>query len=85
MLTTEDINVLSQLMDEKLKPINEQFTDIRKQIKDINEQISGINEQIADIKEDTEITRIATNTVVEWVDTYWKHKFPYPVDKENIG
>ena len=59
MLTSEDIKLLSQLMDEKLKPINERLDTI---------------------EENTEITRVATNEVIKWIDKYFRDDYPFPAD-----
>ena len=56
MLTSEDIKLLSQLMDEKLKPINERLDTI---------------------EENTEITRVATNEVIKWIDKYFREDYPF--------
>lgn len=63
MLTSEDIKILSQLMDEKL-----------------DEKLKPIKEQLEEIKEDTEITRIATNEVIKWIDKYFRDDYPFPAD-----
>lgn len=59
MLTSEDIKLLSQLMDEKLKPINERLDTI---------------------EENTEITRVATNEVIKWIDKYFREDYTFPAD-----
>ena len=59
MLTSEDIKLLSQLMDEKLKPINERLDTI---------------------EENTEITRVATNEVIKWIDKCFREDQPFPAD-----
>ena len=59
MLTSEDIKLLSQLMDEKLKPIDERLDTI---------------------EENTEITRVATNEVIKWIDKYFREDYLFPAD-----
>ena len=54
-LTKEDLLAISQLMDEKIAPINQ--------------RLDNLEEQVAAIKEDTQVTRVAVNSLVEWVDT----------------
>ena len=54
MLTSEDIKLLSQLMDE--------------------------NERLDTIEENTEITRVATNEVIKWIDKYFREDYPFPAD-----
>ena len=47
-LTTEDLQAIGALMDEKLVPVMD---------------------ELAEIKEHAEVTRSATNSLVEWADT----------------
>lgn len=59
VLTPEDIKLLSQLMDEKLKPINERLDAI---------------------EENTEITRVAVNEVIKWIDINFRDEYPFPTE-----
>jgi len=71
MLTKEDIQLLSQLMDEKLNPINE--------------RLDGIDERLDAIEENTEITRSVLNEVVKWIDVNFRDDYPFPTeDKKAI-
>lgn len=56
---------MSELIDEKLKPINE--------------RLDRIEEDIEEIKENTEITRTTVNEVVEWIDLNFREDYPFPV------
>ena len=73
MLTAEDIKMLSQLMDEKLKPINERLDKV-------DERLDTIDERLDTIEENTEITRVATNEVIKWIDKYFREDYPFPAD-----
>ncbi len=73
MLTAEDIKLLSQLMDEKLKPINERLDKV-------DERLDTIDERLDTIEENTEITRVATNEVIKWIDKYFREDYPFPTD-----
>ncbi len=76
MLTKEDIQLLSQLMDEKLD---------EKLDKKLDEKLKPIKEQLEGIKEDTEITRVAVNEVIKWIDINFRDEYPFPVeDKKAI-
>lgn len=66
MLTKEDIQMLSQLMDEKLKPIND--------------RLDKVDERLNTIEENTEITRVATNEIIKWIDKYFRNDYPFPAD-----
>ena len=37
---------------------------------------------IEEIKENTEITRTATNELINWVDYNFRDEYPFPVDKK---
>lgn len=54
MLDKNDLKAMAQLMDEKLKPVNE--------------RLDSIDKQLSNIKEDTKITRNAVNNIIEWAD-----------------
>lgn len=63
MLTKEDVQLLSQLMDEKLEPIKK---------------------ELSEIKEHAEISREVLNSVVDWIDVYFRKDYPFPADKKSI-
>ena len=52
---------LSQMMDEKLHPINSRLDRMEA-------DITTLKEDVEQIKEDTEITRVTTNALVQWAD-----------------
>ncbi len=68
MLSPEDIKMIANIMDEKLKPVND--------------RLDKIEEDIEEIKENTEITRAVTNEIVEWIDYNFRDEYPFPVDKK---
>ena len=68
MLTNEDLQALSSLMDKKLEPINT--------------RLDKIEERLEKIEEDGEITREVTNKIGEWVDFYFHDDKPYPLDED---
>ena len=70
MLTKEDIQLLSGLMDEKLTPINE--------------RLDNMQDQLDEIKENTEITRDVLNEVAKWIDSNFRDDYPLPVEKQII-
>ena len=77
MLTNEDLQALSSLMDKKLEPINSRLDNM-------DQRLDRMEEDIAIIKEDGQITREVTNDIGEWVDYYFHEDKPYPIDKEEI-
>ena len=68
MLTKEDMQLLSDMFDEKLKPIQE--------------DIAQMKEDIAIIKEDTAAALYSSSELVRWVDTNFRHKYPFPIDRD---
>ena len=74
MLTSEDIQLLSDLLDKKL---DEKLDD---KLKPINERLDKVEERLDVIEENTEITRIVLNEVVKWIDFYFRDEYPFPVD-----
>jgi archaellum component FlaC len=78
MLTKEDLQLLSQLMDDKLEPIN-------KRLNGIDKRLDGIDERLDTIEENTEITRSVLNEVVKWIDVNFRDEYPFPTeDKQAI-
>lgn len=52
-------------MDEKILDI---LTQMQAELVSINKRLTNVENELASVKEDTEITRTAVNTLVEWVD-----------------
>ena len=75
MLTKEDIQLLSQLMDEKLD----------NKLSPIHQRLDKIDERLDAIEENTEITRSVLNEVVKWIDVNFRDDYPFPTeDKKAI-
>lgn len=71
MLSKEDIQLISQLLDEKMKPINE--------------RLNKMDERLDVIEDNTEVTRSVLNEVVKWIDVNFRDDYPFPTDtKEAI-
>lgn len=68
MLSKNDLQAISELMESKLEPLNKRF--------------DKIEERLERIEEDTEITREATNSIIEWIDFYFKEEKPFPIENE---
>lgn len=78
MLTKEDIQLLSQLIDEKLEPMNNRLDKM-------DNRLDKIEERLEAIEENTEITRAATNELVKWVEVNADEKSnPFPVDRKIV-
>ena len=68
MLDQNDLQAIAQLMDMKLKPINERLDSMDERLNSMDERLSNLEEDVETIKEDTQITREATNTLLEWAE-----------------
>lgn len=68
-LSKEDLLAISQLMDEKIAPINQRLDKVDARLDKVESRLNNLEEQVTAIKEDTQITRVAVNSLVEWVDT----------------
>lgn len=61
MLTKEDLQMLRAIIKEELEPVNERLDRIEN-------DITTMKEDIAEIKENAEITREATNYLLDLVE-----------------
>ncbi len=71
MLTKEDLELLSQMLDKKLD-------------EKLDKKLKPIYQELSEIKEEAHITRETLNTVVEWIDVYFRKDYPLPADKKKI-
>lgn len=96
-LTKDDLQAIASLidskLDEKLSPVNERLDNIDKRfdgiderLDKVDERLDGIEERLDKVEENTEITRSAVNTLLEWTDTYWRNDFdkPFPPKEKDI-
>ena len=89
-LTKDDLQAIASLidskLDEKLSPVNERLDGIEERLDGIEERLDGIEERLDKVEENTEITRSAVNTLLEWTDTYWRNDFdkPFPPKEKDI-
>ena len=80
-MTKEEIQLLSELIDKKLDPINDRLNKMDERFDKIDERLDKIEDHIAEIKEDTQITRSAANELIKWVELNSTSSNPFPVDK----
>ncbi len=69
-MTKEDLQQIRELMREELKPVYE--------------KLDRVDERLGDLEESLEIIKYSTNELVRWVDTNFRHKFPFPIDKDIV-
>lgn len=74
-MTKEDLQQLAALLDEKLAPMNAQMDRL-------SARLDRLEEDAAAIREDTEITRGAVNSLIEWADNVAViTQIKFPVEK----
>ncbi|MBQ9981771.1 MAG: hypothetical protein IJP18_04305 [Oscillospiraceae bacterium] len=56
------------LLTEMKSEITEMKSEMNARFAEINKRLSNLEEEVSEIKEDTEITRTAVNTLIEWAD-----------------
>ena len=61
MLDEKDLQAISKLMDMKLQPVNNRLDRM-------DARLNKIEEDLAEVREHAEVTRGATNYLVEWVE-----------------
>ncbi len=71
MLSKEDLQLLSDLMDKKLTPINE--------------RLDQMQDDISELKEDMKFARSMINTLSEWAEAatrYYMRDIHYPLNED---
>ncbi len=71
MLTKEDLKLLSDMLDEKLD-------------KKLDEKLAPIYQSLKEIKHYELVTRESLNSVIEWIDVYFRDQYPLPAKKKKI-
>ncbi len=66
--------------------IDDRLDGIDDRIDGIDKRLDEIEERLDTVEENTEITRSAVNTLLEWADTYWRNDFdkPFPPKEKDI-
>lgn len=72
-MTSEEIKLIAEAVTQS---VNENVSQL------IDEKLEPIKERLEIIEEDIEIIRYSTNELVRWVDYNFRHKYPFPVDKD---
>ena len=68
MLTKEDLLAISELMDTKLKPIEDRLTGVEDHLTGVEDHLAGVEDRLTAVEEDTRVTRAAVNSLLEWAD-----------------
>ena len=61
MLDTNDLLAISELMDNKLKPINDRLDSV-------DTRLDKMQEDLDILKENSKVTRNAVNTLLDWAE-----------------
>ena len=61
MLDKNDLLAISELMDNKLKPINDRLDSV-------DTRLDKMQEDLDILKEDSKVTRNAVNTLLDWAE-----------------
>lgn len=77
MLTPEDLKQIAEIVAEQLNPIE-------KRLDGIDTRLDAIEERLDVLEENSEITRMASNELVKWVELNFSHKYPFPVEEVHV-
>jgi len=61
VLDEKDLQAIAQLMDSKLKPVNEHLGSI-------DERLDKMQDGIETLKDDSKVTRNAVNNLLDWAE-----------------
>ncbi len=64
----ELLHAISQIMDEKLQPINQRLDGVDQRLDGVDQRLNKIEQDIESIKEDVQITRAATDRLIDWAE-----------------
>lgn len=78
MLTPEDLKQIAEIVEQ----IVEQ--EMTEKLDPIKVRLENIEERLDVIEENSEITRMASNELVKWVELNFSHKYPFPVEEVHI-
>lgn len=68
-------------LDERLNQVDERLNQVDKQLNQVNERLNQVDERLSAVEENTQITREAVNSLIEWADNVsviTQIKFPVP-------
>ena len=72
------MEAIKYAFNEALKPMrdemNAKFDAVNERLDRIEEDVTSMKEDIEQLKEDSEITRGATNEIIEWIDVYFREQ-----------
>lgn len=78
MLTKEDLQAISGL----LEPIKKDISDVKSDISVMKRDISILKSDVEELKENMAEVKMDTNEIGKWIDKYFSGTMPFPVDDE---
>ena len=85
MLTKEDMQQLSDLMDQKLDPINKRLDKVDERLNKIDERLETVEERLGELEYKMEIVKGATNALSEWAEAaskFYTPKIHFPLNED---
>lgn len=84
MLSPEDLKQIAEIVAEQLNPIEKRLDGIDARLDGIDARLDAIEERLDVLEENSEITRMASNELVKWVELNFSHKYPFPVEEVHV-
>ena len=68
MLSREDLQAISTLLDQKLEPMQQRMDGMQQQMDGMQKDIAGLKEDVAQLREESAITRAGVEQLVRWAN-----------------
>ena len=68
MLSREDLQAISTLLDQKLEPMQQRMDGMQQQMDGMQKDIAGLKEDVAKLREESAITRAGVEQLVRWAN-----------------
>lgn len=62
------LQAISQMMDEKLKPVHSEMGIMSNKLESITQRLDRLEEKVDELAENEELTREGVNTLLDWAD-----------------
>ena len=62
------LQAISQMMDEKLKPIDARLNQLDTKLDRLENNVEELKEQVSELAENEELTREGVNTLLDWAE-----------------
>ncbi len=68
MLSREDLQAISTLLDQKLEPMQQRMDGMQQQMDGMQKDIADLKEDVAQLREESAITRAGVEQLVRWAN-----------------